>query len=80
MGLDPSWNRGNRLYQLTRRDLDPLMDRVNEMLALTPDEHAQFIASRERGTDVASARSNRLLDYDRAMAPPSRAQFKSARW
>jgi predicted PurR-regulated permease PerM len=68
MGLDPSWNRGNRLYQLTHRDLDPLMDRVNEMLALTPDEHAQFVASREYGTDVASARSNRLLDYDRANA------------
>jgi predicted PurR-regulated permease PerM len=68
MGLDPSWNRGNRLYQLTHRDLDPLMDRVNGMLALTPDEHAQFVASRERGTDVASARSNRLLEYDRANA------------
>ena len=68
MGLDPSWNRGNRLYQLTHRDLDPLMDRVNEMLALTPDERAQFVASREHGTDVASARSNRLLDYDRANA------------
>jgi predicted PurR-regulated permease PerM len=68
MGLDPSWNRGNRLYQLTHRDLDPLMDRVNEMLALTPDERAQFVASRERGTDVASARSNLLLDYDRANA------------
>jgi len=68
MGLDPSWNRGNRLYQLSHRDLDPLMDRVNEMLALTPDEHAQFVASRERATDVASARSNRLLDYDRANA------------
>jgi len=68
MGLDPSWNRGNRLYQLTHRDLDPLMDRVNEMLALTPDEHAQFVASLERDTDVASARSNRLLDYDRANA------------
>jgi hypothetical protein len=68
MGLDPSWNRGNGLYRLAHRDLDPLMDRVNEMLALTPDEHAQFVASRERGTDVASARSNRLLDYDRANA------------
>jgi predicted PurR-regulated permease PerM len=68
MGLDPSWNRGNRLYQLTHRDLDPLMDRVNGMLALTSDEHAQFVASRERGTDVASARSNRLLEYDRANA------------
>jgi predicted PurR-regulated permease PerM len=68
MGLDPSWDRGNRLYQLTHRDLDPLMDRVTELLDLTPDEHAQFVASRERGIDGAPPRSNRLLDYDRANA------------
>ena len=62
MGLDPSWTRGNRLYQLAHRDLDPLVDRVSELLALTPEERAQFVASRERGTDAASARSNRLLE------------------
>jgi hypothetical protein len=66
MGLDPSWTRGNRLYQLAHRDLDALMDRVSEVLALTPDEHAQFVASREWATDKASGRSNQLLDYDRA--------------
>jgi predicted PurR-regulated permease PerM len=66
MGLDPSWTRGNRLYQLAHRDLDPLVDRVSELLALTPDERAQFVASREWATDEASARSNRLLDYERA--------------
>jgi predicted PurR-regulated permease PerM len=58
MGLDPSWTRGNRLYRLAHRDLDPLVDRVSELLALTPDERDQFIAS--------SGRSNRLLNYDRA--------------
>jgi len=68
MGLDASWNRGNGLYRLTHRDLDPLMDRVTEVLALTPDEHAQFVASRDRSTDAASVRSNRLLDYERANA------------
>ena len=31
MGLDPSWTRGNRLYQLAHRELDPLMDRVSEV-------------------------------------------------
>ena len=66
MGLDPSWTRGNRLYQLAHRDLEPLVDRVRELLALTPDERAQFVASREWATDEASARSNRLLDYERA--------------
>jgi predicted PurR-regulated permease PerM len=68
MGLDPSWTRGNRLYQLAHRDLDPLADRVSELLVLTPDERAQFVASREWATDEASARSNRLLDYERANA------------
>jgi predicted PurR-regulated permease PerM len=66
MGLDPSWTRGNRFYHLAHRDLDPLLDRVSELLALTPDERAQFVASREWATDEASARSNRLLDYERA--------------
>jgi predicted PurR-regulated permease PerM len=66
MGLDPSWSRGNRLYRLTHRDLDPLMDRVSEVLALTPDERALFLASREGPTDKASARAKRLVDYERA--------------
>jgi predicted PurR-regulated permease PerM len=68
MGLDPSWNGGNRLYRLTHRDLDPLMDRVSDVLVLTPDERAQFVASREGLTDEASARSKRLVDYERANA------------
>jgi predicted PurR-regulated permease PerM len=66
MGLDPSWSRGNRLYGLTHRDLDPLIDRVSDALALTPDERAQLVA--EHGTDAAAARSSRLLDYERANA------------
>ena len=66
MGLDPSWSRGNGLYRLVHRDLDPLIDRVSELLALTPEERAQFVASRDRRTDEASARSSRLLDYERA--------------
>jgi len=68
MGLDPSWTRGNRLYQVASRDLDPLVDQVNELLALTPEERAQFVASLRWDTAGASARSNRLLDYERANA------------
>ena len=68
MGLDPSWTRGNRLYRLAHRELDPLMDRVHDVLALTADERAQFVASRERGTEAASARSDRLIDQERANA------------
>ena len=58
MGHDPSWTRGNRLYQLTHREVDPLVDRLSELLALTPEERAQFVA--------ASARSSRPLEHDRA--------------
>ncbi len=68
MGLDPSWTGGNGLYRLTHRDLDPLMDRVSEALALPSDERAVFVASLERRTDPASDRSSRLLDYERANA------------
>jgi len=74
MGLDPSWSRGNGLYRLAHRDLDPLMDRVSELLALTPDERAQFVASRDRRTDEASARSSRLLDHERANVLELRAR------
>ena len=66
MGLDSSWSRGNRLYGLTHRDLDPLIDRVSDALALTPDERAQFVASRDHGTSAVAARSSRLLDDDQA--------------
>jgi predicted PurR-regulated permease PerM len=66
MGLDPSWTRGNALYRLTHRDLDPLMDRVTDVLALTPDERALFVSSQDRRTEAAATRSSRLLDYDRA--------------
>jgi predicted PurR-regulated permease PerM len=68
MGLDPSWTRGNILYRVAHRDLDPLMDRLSELLALTPEERAQFVASRERGSDATAARSARLLEYERANA------------
>ena len=66
MELDPSWTRGNRLYALAQRDLDPLVDRVSELLTLTPEEHAQFVATRRHGTDAASVRSTQLLEYERA--------------
>jgi predicted PurR-regulated permease PerM len=68
MGLDPSWARGNRLYQLAHRQLDPLVDGVSELLALTQDERAQLVASRKPGTDAASVGSMRLLEYERANA------------
>lgn len=68
MGLDPSWTRGNRLYRLAHRDIDPLVDRVSELLALTPDERAQFVESDQSSSLPASIGSRRLFEYERANA------------
>jgi predicted PurR-regulated permease PerM len=68
MGLDPSWTRGNRLYRLAHRDIDPLVDRVSELLALTPDERAQFVESDQSSSRPASIGSGRLFEYERANA------------
>ena len=66
MGLDPSWTRGNRLYRLAYHDLDPLVDRVSELLTLTPDERAQFVESDQLSSRPASIGSRRLFEYERA--------------
>jgi predicted PurR-regulated permease PerM len=65
MGLDQSLTRGNWIYRLAHGELDPIVDRTNRLLALTPEEHTQFLASRPRGPDVPTG-SDRLLDYYRA--------------
>ena len=66
MGLDPSWTRGNGLYRLAHRDIDPLVDRMSALLALTPDERAQFAESDQSSGRPASIGSRRLFDYERA--------------
>ena len=68
MGLDSSWSHGNGLYRLTHRDLDPLIDRVTDALALTAEERVQFVAPREAGTDTTAAASGRLVEYERTNA------------
>lgn len=65
MGLDESPAKGNRLYRLVHRDLDPLVDGVNHELTLTPEERAKLFASRPRRAEAPTA-SDRLLDHDRA--------------
>jgi predicted PurR-regulated permease PerM len=65
MGLDPSLTRGNWIYGLASVELDPKVEQINRLLALTPEETSQFVASRPHGPD-ASAGSDRLLDYYRA--------------
>ena len=66
MGLDRSLTRGNWIYRLVHSDLDPLVDRVSQQLALTPEEHAQFLASRPRGAHDAPPGSDRPVEYHRA--------------
>ncbi len=66
MGLDRSLTRGNRIYGWLHGDLDPVVDRVNQLLALTPEERAQLVASRPRGAGDTAAGSDRLVHYDRA--------------
>ncbi|HWU39836.1 MAG TPA: AI-2E family transporter, partial [Candidatus Acidoferrum sp.] len=65
MGLDLSPTRGNWIYGLAQPELDPKLDSINQLLALTPEETSQFLASRPHGPD-APAGSDRLLDYYRA--------------
>ncbi len=65
MGLDQSRTRGNWIYRLSQGELDPKVYQINRLLALTPEEHTQFLASRPRGPE-APAGSDRLLDYYRA--------------
>ena len=65
MGLDPSLTRGNRIYGLARGELDPRVDWINRLLALTPEETSQFLASRPHGPDAPSG-PDRMLDHYRA--------------
>ncbi len=65
MGLDPSLTRGNRIYGLAGAELDPRVDWINRLLALTPEETSQFLASRPHSPDSPSG-SDRLLDHYRA--------------
>jgi len=65
MGLDQSLTRGNWIYRLAHGEMDPMLDRINGLLAFTPEEHTQFLASHPRGPE-APAGSDRLLDYYRA--------------
>ena len=63
-GLDQSLTRGNWVYRLAHDELDTIVDQINRLLALTPEEHAQFLASHPRGPE-APVGSGRLLDYYR---------------
>ena len=65
MGLDPSLSKGNQIYRWTHQELNPILDRINQHLALTPEERSQFLASRPLRPDAPPG-SDRLLDYYRA--------------
>ncbi len=64
MGLDASPG-GNRLYRLVRDDVEPAMDRINRLLAMTAQERTRFLES-HTGKPNVQADSAALLEYDRA--------------
>jgi len=78
MELDPSWTGGNRLYGFVSRDLDPLVDRLNHALILTPGESARLVASRPGGGDAEATLRNQLLEYERANAEVIRIRARRA--
>jgi hypothetical protein len=51
-------------FGLAQGELDPIVDQINRLLSLTPEEHTQFLASHPRGPE-APAGSDHLLDYYR---------------
>jgi predicted PurR-regulated permease PerM len=64
MGLDASPS-GNRLYRLVRDDVEPAMDRINRLLAMTAEERARFLEAHTRAS-IRSTGSDALLGYDRS--------------
>jgi predicted PurR-regulated permease PerM len=63
MGLDVS-PRGSRLYRFVRDDVEPAMDRISRLLAMTTDQRARFLEAHTRGAGVPDSQT--LLGYDRA--------------
>ena len=78
MELDSTLAKGNRLYQFVHADFDPLVDRVNQLLALTPQERSQFVASHSGGANT-QAGSDSLLDEDRVNLQTLDVRARTAR-
>ena len=64
MGLDASPG-GNRLYRFVHDDVEPAMDRINRLLAMTAEERARFLEAHTRASARSTA-SETLLGYDRS--------------
>jgi predicted PurR-regulated permease PerM len=65
MGLDHSPTSGNRLYRVVRTDVNAMMDQLHQVLALTPEEHAEFLASHGEAAGV-KPESDALLNEHQA--------------
>lgn len=79
MELDPTLTKGNRFYQLVRGDSDPVLDRVNQLLALSPQERSELIASRAEAGSVSSG-SDRVLDEDHVNQQTLNLRARAARF
>ena len=65
MGLDHSPMSGNRLYRLVRTDVNAMMDQLHQLFALTPEEHAEFLASHGEAAGI-KPESDALLNEHQA--------------
>ena len=78
MQLDSTLAKGNRLYQFVHADFDPLVNRVNQLLALAPQERSQLLASHSGGANT-QAGSDSLLDEDRVNLQTFDVRARTAR-
>jgi predicted PurR-regulated permease PerM len=78
MQLDSTLANGNRLYQFVHADVDPLVDRVNQLLALAPQERSALLASHSGGANN-QAPSDSLLDEDRVNLQTLGVRARTAR-
>jgi predicted PurR-regulated permease PerM len=83
MGLDQSRTRGNWIYGLSQGELDPKVYQINRLLALTQEEHTQFLASRPRGPEASrqhSPKPGRLEQLLRLLPRRRCRRCLSQRW
>jgi predicted PurR-regulated permease PerM len=77
MGLDSSLAGGNRIYRWLHDDVDQLVDRATQLLALSVGERSGLLGARQDAP--GSAESDRLLDEDRANVETFKKRARTAR-
>jgi len=78
MGLDPSLSNGNTFYRMLHDDLDPMVNRVNRLLALTEEEDVAFVAAHPSGKLLADHRGNQEILQRRGPSTLAKSAASSA--